>query len=81
MHNIYIYIYIYTTTHGIYIYISYCLLPTSGQRPETDMHSPWGGESVMSESPSAGGLKKGSIARAQEGINSKGNIIDIECPV
>ena len=28
-------------------------------------------------SPSAGGLKMGSLARAQEGINSKGNIIDI----
>ena len=39
--------------------------------------APWGCESVMSESPSAGGLKKGSIARAQEGINSKDNIIDV----
>ena len=27
--------------------------------------------------PSAGGHKKGSIARAQEGINIKGNMIDI----
>ena len=27
--------------------------------------------------PGPGKIKKGSIARAQEGINSKGNIIDI----
>ena len=32
----------------------------------------------MSESPSAGGLEKGSIARAQEGNNSKGNIKTIQ---
>ena len=36
-----------------------------------------GCESVMSERPSAGRLKKGSIARAQEEINSKGNILDM----
>jgi len=35
----------------------------------------------MSESPSAGELKKGSTARAQEGINSKGKIIDIQYPI
>ena len=34
--------------------------------------APWGCDSVMSESPSAGGLKKASIARSQEGINSQG---------
>ena len=34
-------------------------------------------ESVMSESPSVGGPEKESIARAQEGFNSMGSIIDI----
>ena len=37
-----------------------------------------GCESVKSESPFAGGLRKGSIARAQEGINSKGNVVDMQ---
>ena len=38
-------------------------------------------ESVMSASPSAGELKKGSIARAHERINSQGNIFDIQYPI
>ena len=42
--------------------------------------APWGCEGVMSESPSVGGLKKGSTAGAQEGTNGKGNIVDIQYP-
>ena len=32
-------------------------------------------------SPGPGKIKKGPRTRAQEGINSKGNIIDIEYPI
>ena len=36
---------------------------------------------VISESPAASGLKKAWIAKAQEGIDSTGYIIDIQYPI
>ena len=56
--------------HHIYIYINYIALAIDS------FLGPLAIDRFLC--PSAGGLKKGSRARAQEGINSKGSIIDIQ---